>query len=216
MTSIIYLVRHAESEHNVSKDFSKLDPSLTSLGQTQATKLVNTLPCPERIGVVLTSPLRRAIQTTLAGFSHVLDKRYFDPSSGLGVETGLQLILDPDLQERSNLPCDTGSERQVLDKDFLNLDLKRLSDDWQAKVGPYAADDFSVTTRAARMRGKLEKLSEALQNEEKRDIVVVTHGVFMKFLSEEEDIDLPKAEWKAFTVSVGKENRAILTPATTV
>src|SRR4051812_16152334 len=179
MASTIYLVRHAESEHNVSKDFSHLDPPLTTLGHTQAAQLVSTFPHPEQIAVILSSPLRRAIQTSLTGFPHVLDKRYYNPYSGFGVENGLELTLEPDLQERSALPCDTGSERHTLEKEFLNLGLEELGEGWQVKAGQYAADDDSVTLRAGRVRKKLGQLNAVLRGNERRDIVVVTHGVFM-------------------------------------
>jgi broad specificity phosphatase PhoE len=212
MSSTIYLVRHGESEHNVSKDMSQLDPPLTTLGNAQASQLISKFPNPERIAVILSSPLRRAIQTSLAGFPHVLEKRYFDPSSEFGVENGIELTLEPDLQERSALPCDTGSERHVLEKDFPNLALEELSEGWQAKAGQYAADDDSVTLRAARTREKLKHLNAALHGKERRDIVVVTHGMFMKFLSGEGDIDLPKAGWKSYTISNNEEDRAVLIP----
>jgi broad specificity phosphatase PhoE len=212
MASIIYLIRHGESEHNVSKDMSQLDPPLTTLGYTQASQLISKFPNPERIAVILSSPLRRAIQTSLAGFPHVLEKRYFDPSSEFGVENGIELALEPDLQERSALPCDTGSERHVLEKDFPNLALEELSEDWPSKAGQYAADDDSVTLRAARTREKLKRLNMALHGKERRDIVVVTHGMFMKFLSGEGDIDLPKAGWKSYMIDDDEEDRAILIP----
>lgn len=212
MASTIYLIRHGESEHNVSKDMSQLDPPLTTLGYAQASQLTSKFPNPERIAVILSSPLRRAIQTSLAGFSHVLEKRYFDPSQKTGVENGIEFTLEPDLQERSALPCDTGSERHVLEKDFPNLNLEELSEGWQAKVGQYAADDDSVTRRAARTREKLKHLSEALRGNERRDIVVVTHGIFMKFLTGDGDIDLPKAGWRSYTISNDQEDRAILIP----
>jgi broad specificity phosphatase PhoE len=212
MASTIYLVRHGESEHNVSKDMFQPDPPLTTLGYAQASQLISKFPNPERIAVILSSPLRRAIQTSLAGFSHVLEKRYFDPSSESGVENGVEFTLDPDLQERSALPCDTGSEHQILEKDFPNLTLEELSEGWQAKEGQYAADDDSVTLRAARMREKLKHLNVALHGNKRRDIVVVTHGVFMKFLSGEDDIDLPKAGWRSYTISNDEEDCAIFIP----
>jgi broad specificity phosphatase PhoE len=164
--------------------------------------------------VVLTSPLRRAIQTSLAAFSHVLDKRYFEASSGLGVENGVELRLEPHLQERSDLPCDTGSGRDVLKKEFPNLDqaLEELSEGWQAKEGPYAADDEAVKFRAARVREKIKKLSVALHGKERRDVVVVTHGVFMKFLSGEGDIDLPKAGWKSYMIGTNEGGEPVLIP----
>ncbi|OAL46609.1 phosphoglycerate mutase-like protein [Pyrenochaeta sp. DS3sAY3a] len=212
MSSTIYLVRHGESEHNVSKDVSQLDPPLTTRGYTQASQLITQFPNPERIAVILTSPLRRAIQTSLAGFPHVLEKRYFDPSSDFGIDNGIELTLEPALQERSAFPCDTGSERHILEKDFPNLNLEVLDEGWQAKVGQYAADDNSVALRAAKIREKLKHLNAALRGNNRRDIVVVTHGVFMKFLSGEEDIDLPKAGWKSYTFSSDDEDRAVLIP----
>ncbi|KAJ4991707.1 phosphoglycerate mutase family protein [Stagonosporopsis vannaccii] len=212
MASIIYLVRHGESEHNVSKDMSQLDPLLTTLGYTQSSQLVSKFPNPERIAIVLSSPLRRAIQTSLAGFPHVLEKRYFDLSSEFGIENGVKLTLEPDLQERSALPCDTGSERHELEKDFPNLTLEELGEGWQAKVGLYAADDDSVALRAARIRERLRHLDLTFRGKERKDIVVVTHGMFMKFLSGEGDIDLPKAGWKSYTISNDDEDRAILVP----
>jgi broad specificity phosphatase PhoE len=213
MSSIIHLVRHAESEHNISKDFSQLDPPLTPLGYAQAAHLVSTFPHPERIAVVITSPLRRAIQTSLAGFCHILDRRYFDQASGRGVEQGIALTLEPSLQERSAMPCDTGSERHELEREFLNLDLEKLSENWQAKAGQYAEDDDSVTLRATKMRERFRQLTLALHGKERRDIVVITHGVFMKFLSGEENIDLPKAGWKSYTIKENKEDGlVILTP----
>ena len=213
MASTIYLVRHAESEHNISKDFSQLDPPLTPLGYAQAAHLASTFPHPERIAVVITSPLRRAIQTSLTGFRHVLDRRYFDQASGHGVEHGIALTLEPGLQERSAMPCDTGSERHELEKEFRNLDLAQLSENWQAKEGQYAADDDSVTLRATKMRERFRQLTVALRGKERTDIVVITHGVFMKFLSGEEDIDLPKAGWKSYRIKENEDDGSvILTP----
>jgi broad specificity phosphatase PhoE len=208
MASTIYLVRHAESEHNISQDFSQHDPPLTTLGYTQAAQLVSTLPHPERIAVVTTSPLRRAIQTSLTGLGHVLDKRYFDQASGLGVDHGIALILEPGLQERSAMPCDTGSQCSVLQKEYQNLEFGQLDDSWQAKVGQYAADDDSVIRRAARMREKFRQMAVELRGKERRDIVIVTHGMFMKYLSGEEDINLPKAGWKAYTIDIDEEDKA--------
>ncbi|KAJ5110275.1 hypothetical protein N7532_002920 [Penicillium argentinense] len=200
MTSKIHLVRHAESVHNVSKDFSRLDPCLTLLGLQQATQLTQTFPHASHVGIILSSPLRRTIQTTLAAFQHVLDKRYFDPDSGHGIENGATLILDPDLQERSALPCDTGSTSQALEAAFPRLDFKDLAEGWQVKEGLYAPEDEAVNERAKRVRSRVAELSDYLKNQERKHVVIVTHGIFMKFLSGDEDIDLPKAGWASYTL----------------
>ncbi|KAI9894285.1 MAG: hypothetical protein M1814_004139 [Vezdaea aestivalis] len=212
MASQIHIIRHAESVHNVSKDFSQLDPSLTALGFEQAAKLDQSVPYAGRVGVIITSPLRRAIQTALTAFPSILDKRYFDPSSGYGVENGASLVIDPLLQERSALACDTGSDRAVLEKAFPRLDFAGLGEGWPSKEGIFSADDEVVHERARRVRTSLVELNEQSNNGEKRDVVVVTHGVFMKFLTEEPEIDLPKAGWKSYTVQKVKEKGGKLVP----
>ncbi|EPE34463.1 Phosphoglycerate mutase-like protein [Glarea lozoyensis ATCC 20868] len=198
--SQVHLVRHAESVHNVTKDFSKLDPSLTSLGFEQAAELGKSFPYAGRVGVVITSPLRRAIQTALTAFSGILDKQYFDSSSGQGVENGASLIIEPLLQERSALACDTGSDRAELEKAFPRLTFDGLGDAWPSKDGIFAADDEAVQERARKVRRGLVEQGEKSNSGEKTDFVVVTHGVFMKFLAEEPEIDLPKAGWKSYTI----------------
>jgi broad specificity phosphatase PhoE len=199
MASKIYLVRHAESEHNVSKDFSQLDPALTPLGLQQAAELGEIFPYSSQVATILTSPLRRAIQTTLSAFPHILDRQYFEPGSKKGVENGAKLVVDADLQERSALPCDTGSDRAVLEESFPGLNFQRLKQNWHVKEGIYSETDEAVKERAKRVRGRLADLSSQ-QEGERKDILVVTHGTFMKFLTEDWQIDLPKAGWKEFAV----------------
>jgi len=200
MVSKIIIVRHAESVHNVTKDFSQLDPPLTSLGFEQASSISQNLPATVSIATIISSPLSRAIQTTLAGFSSILDRQYFDESSGQGTDGGATLLLDPDLQERSDLPCDTGSSAVELSKAFPGLEFDDLGEEWLKKSGRYAPDDEAVQQRAERVRKHLAKIAESLETEQRKDIVVVTHGVFMKFLTEDQNIDLPKAGWKSYTI----------------
>jgi broad specificity phosphatase PhoE len=214
MASQIHLVRHAESLHNVTKDFSTLDPPLTDIGMEQAGQLVQKFTRSASIGVIITSPLKRAVQTTLAGFPHVLDKRnYASESKAGGINGGAKLIVDPDLQERSELPCDTGSDCAVLEAAFPGVDFTMLGNNWQAKKGAYVADDVAVEERAKKVRTRLAKIVEELNNKEKKDIVVVTHGVFMKFLSGDLTIDLPKAGWSSYILGQDSTGNVILIPA---
>lgn len=226
MTSTIYLVRHAESEHNVTKDFSQRDPPLTDLGLAQATGLATTFPRPESVAVVMTSPLTRTLQTTFAAFGNILGAAPAGGKPAAKAATA-RLVVDPDLQERSDLPCDTGSDREELQRRVpqlldsgADLDvLAELRDGWHEKQGAFAADDGAVAARAARVREKLRDLVVAELSAEgddadtgSRDVVVVTHGVFMKFLAQDPSIDLPKAGWKAFTVQDGEGGDAVLVP----
>ncbi|KAF7585720.1 hypothetical protein BBP40_010245 [Aspergillus hancockii] len=211
MASKVHIVRHAESVHNISHDFSQFDPELTPLGLQQAMRLGHSFPYSPQVGAIITSPLKRAVQTTLAAFPHILDKRYFDPESGYGVESGAILFLDPDLQERSALSCDTGSASETLEAAFPRVGFKDLADGWQVKEGLYSPADEAVEERAKRVKSRIAALCEDLQHQGRTDIVVVTHGVFMKFLLGDPEIDLPKAGWKSYTVGT-RSSDIVLSP----
>ncbi|KAF3933434.1 hypothetical protein ABW19_dt0210305 [Dactylella cylindrospora] len=213
MTSRIHLVRHAESVHNVTKDLSLPDPPLTPLGHEQSKQLGRKFPNPQNIGIILTSPLRRAIQTSLSAFHDILDKQYFPPEPGRSEVGGVKLVLYADVQERSNLGSDIGSPSDVLKREFPRLDHSSLSDGWQIKEGIYSTADEVVEQRANRVREHLRDLSESLAGDARKDIVIVTHGVFMKFLSGEPDIDLPKAGWKSYRIGSDSEGKVILIPS---
>lgn len=209
----IYLVRHAESVHNVSKDFNHHDPGLTQTGFAQASALADTFSALPPVEVILTSPLSRTIETTLAGFSSILSNALSIDSPTTSAERAAKLILDPDLQERSDLPCDTGSDLSILKAKFPGLDYSPLEEGWNTKNGVFAADDEAVAARAGRVRKKLLRFAKELEasGSEKNAVVVVTHGVFMKFLAEDGSIDLPKAGWKAYLVEESGDE-AVLKP----
>ena len=50
--SKVFLLRHAESQHNVDKNFQRLDPALTESGTTAAGQLGSSFPEPGSVGVV--------------------------------------------------------------------------------------------------------------------------------------------------------------------
>ncbi|KAH6716494.1 hypothetical protein BKA61DRAFT_478383, partial [Leptodontidium sp. MPI-SDFR-AT-0119] len=85
----------------------------------QAAKLNQSFPYAGRVGIIITSPLRHAIRTALTALPSILDKRYFDPSSEYGVDNGASLVIDPLLQERSALACDTGSDLRCYSNIFV-------------------------------------------------------------------------------------------------
>lgn len=198
MASEVYIVRHAESEHNVSKDFSQLDPPLTPLGIQQAHQLSQTLPDPWSVAIILCSPLRRAIQTMLAGFCEILDKRYFSHDSNQGVRNGAILLLRAELQEQSDLPCDTGSSVEDLMEAFPCLDFDGLDSSWPTKTDRYGPDGAAVRDRAGRVMDILGDCVDGLKDDDRKNIVIVTHGVFMKSITGDRNIDLPKAGWRRY------------------
>ncbi|KAJ4863454.1 histidine phosphatase superfamily (branch 1) domain-containing protein [Trichoderma breve] len=144
-------------------DFSQRDPPLTLKGFDQASHLAKTFPEPRSISVVLTSPLKRALQTTLKGFSQVL------ALNGVGEDGqngAARLLVDRDLQETSDLPCDTGSDRDILEKLFPNVDVTTLDKDWFVKTGMYAADEEAVILRAKTFRKKLWNIAKSVQSDQ--------------------------------------------------
>ncbi|KAK0749778.1 histidine phosphatase superfamily [Schizothecium vesticola] len=137
MPSTIYLIRHTESRHNVTKDFSHRDPPLTALGTAQSTALGASFPALSTVGIILVSPLTRAIETTLAAFGPLLNTK----SDARNPAPKAKLILDPYLQERSALPCDTGLSATALKANFPALEayidegVSGLEEEWFVKEG---------------------------------------------------------------------------------
>lgn len=92
-----------------------------------------------------------------------------------------------------------------------------LCNNWSEKEGAYTADDAAVEARAKVMRESLRDLTEELEKtgsaaEGKKDVVVVTHGAFMKFLAQDKSIDLPKAGWEAYTIGKRNDDEVTLLP----
>jgi broad specificity phosphatase PhoE len=194
----IHLVRHAESEHNVNKDWSMPDPPLTSHGLEQASDLARKFPHQNEVAIILTSPLRRTIQTALGGFSHILDKRCAIPESNPGIDRGARLIIYPDIQPRADRPCDNGSKRDVLEREFPGLDFSSLKDGWEKKEGAYADTDEAVSERGNNVRHYLAGMVEGLKGKARRDIVLVGHGVVKDFVAGRDKVDWPRAGWISY------------------
>lgn len=129
MPPLVHCVRHAQGEHNLSTALHVLpDPGLTELGEEQCRQLRDRFPYHDRVGLVTASPLRRTIYTALLSFEPVLK-----------ANPGSKVVALPDIQETSDVPCDTGSDLDVLQKEFtekgLPVDLGLLTKDWNNKVG---------------------------------------------------------------------------------
>lgn len=103
------------------------DPSLTPRGEKQSEQLLGTFPYHDRIELLVSSPIRRAIYTTLIGFKSDVDR-------------GLKVVALPDAQETSDLPCDTGGSVEKLQEEFGKdgkVDLSFVKEGWNVKVGLY-------------------------------------------------------------------------------
>lgn len=120
---IVTLVRHGQAEHNATRNRQLRDPSLTPLGETQCHKLWKEFSSEPPVDLLVSSPLKRAIQTAVLGFMKQ-------------VEGSVKVELLVELQEASELPCDTLSSRDMLEKEelFQGLDFSGLPDEKASKV----------------------------------------------------------------------------------
>ena len=144
------------------------DAALTPLGTRQAAALAPKLArYAKEIDLIVTSPLKRTLETTLLGWQPAIEK--------LGIEN---VIVHPASQECNNLPCDIGSQREVLQKmsEFVGLNFSSLTPDWTSKQGFWAADAKAISNRARSVRHFLKSRPE-------KNIVLVSHGDFLRKLT---------------------------------
>ncbi|RBQ78521.1 hypothetical protein FVER14953_07713 [Fusarium verticillioides] len=169
MPQIIHLVRHGQAVHNLGEANNILpDTDLTPLGQEQAKGLISKCPELANVDLIVSSPLRRTLQTTLLGFSSQLER-------------GLQIVALPEVQEVSAMNCDTGSDLAVIKEEFRQepVDFSLVEPGWQVKEeGKWAPVVGSISERA---RAARQWLSERPESE----IVVVTHGCFLHFFTDD-------------------------------
>ncbi|OSD01698.1 phosphoglycerate mutase-like protein [Trametes coccinea BRFM310] len=177
----IYLTRHAEAEHNVSENYTIKDARLTPRGRKQAANLNEATKdtVQQSAELLVTSGLRRTLSTTVLGF----------PALRSRLEAaGKPILVLPQLQEVNDLPCDTGSDREVLEADpeYEGIDLSPLAPGWNSKTGFYAATEPAIRARARWVRRWLRARPEAR-------IVVVSHGDFLRYLTTGENDHAPWA-----------------------
>lgn len=97
----------------------------------------------------------------------------------------MKIIALPEIQETSDLPCDTGSDIEVLRNVFAgeNVDFGKVERGWEGKRGRWAATSEAIERRAREARVWLRERGRCGEGEE-GDVVVVTHGGFLHFLTE--------------------------------
>lgn len=113
------------------------DAVLTEKGKSQCSKLKNEFPYHDTISIVMSSPLRRAIQTASLSFGPTIRRQ------------GVEYLLVPLGQEVSGKQCDIGHSRAELEKqipalfegqeigfDASKIDFSLVEDGWNSKVTP--------------------------------------------------------------------------------
>ncbi|KAI0104676.1 histidine phosphatase superfamily [Nemania sp. FL0031] len=173
MPPTIDIIRHAESQHNVEVNGDMLrDPSLTFTGTHQAMMLGSTYPYKGKVREIISSPMRRAIQTGLIAFGSIMEQE------------DLTLVLVPELQETSARPSDTGSPASELREEFGDvLDLSFLAEGWwyeDASTTYGSRDQTKIAEKARQARRFIRETAVNLGNDD--HIVVVAHSGFIKHL----------------------------------
>ncbi|KAK1810485.1 hypothetical protein LTR12_015138 [Friedmanniomyces endolithicus] len=169
MAPIIHCVRHAQGYHNLNvANHTMPDPQLTPFGEEQCRLLAQNFPYHDNVDCVVASLLKRTLRTALLGFGQDLN------------QNGLKVMALPELQETSDLPCDTGSAPDVLAKEFEGrpVDLSLVTPDWNSKRGRWDPLPPAIEARAKEARLWLMARPE-------KEVVVVTHGGFLHFFTED-------------------------------
>lgn len=175
MAPTIHLVRHAQGYHNLNVENEKIrDPDLTPLGEQQCRDLRAAFPHHDKLTALVASPMRRTLYTCILGF-------------GAGPSAPYPIIALDTLQELSDLPSDTGSSVARLRDEFGDkADLCRVRDGlWTDKFGdtPFEPTKEKIEARAREARKALREIAGGVNSDS--HIVVVTHGAFLHFLTDE-------------------------------
>ena len=167
---------HAGYHNLCVENHSLPDPSLTPEGKEQCHNLVKAFPYHKSIGLVVASPLRRTLYTALYGFKPF-------------IENGMPVIALPEICETADVPCDTGSDIEVLKEEMKDkpVDLSRVKAGWNVKTGKWAPTADAIEKRAREARQWLKARPED-------EIVVVTHGGFLHYFTE---------DWSDFVMANG-------------
>lgn len=169
MAPTITFVRHAQGYHNLNTaNHSIHDPLLTPYGKQQCEHLSKTFPYGSDIDAIVASPIKRTIYTALLSFRDIISKR------------NLTLVALPEVQETSDMPCDTGSSKEEVDREFQGeaIDTSLLTPDWNSKKGRWGPTAKAIEERCQLARRWLRARPE-------RHIIVVTHGGVLHYLTED-------------------------------
>lgn len=168
MPPTVHFIRHAQGYHNLTTaNHNMPDPSLTTYGVEQCRYLSRNFPYRSSVKLLVASPIRRTLYTALNAFEPELQK-------------SMRVIALPELQETSDLPCDTGSDIDILKDEFKDkpVDLSLVKKGWDSKKGKWAPTTEAIKARARDARAWLRSRPEG-------DVVVVTHGGFLHYLTED-------------------------------
>jgi len=169
MTKRVHLIRHGQSLFNAAFAESPVDPMifdapLSPLGHQQVATLRDTVR-QLAADIVVTSPLTRAIQTTLGAF---------------GLETA-PVVVEALHRERVEHSCDVGRSPAELAVEFPRLAFAHLDDPWWHSDGSHPR--AIVTEPEETLLSRVEAFRRWLGRRPEREIAVVGHGTFLNRLT---------------------------------
>lgn len=172
----IYLLRHAQSLYNAAfekdgKDPMIFDAGLSTYGLDQAKKLGDQLSdILPKIELIITSPLRRALETTL------------------GLKSQVPIIVSSLPREQLEASCDIGTPTSLLQKQFPTLSFDHLEEIWwYTNLQNQSYDDHREMFKKQRYVEPLELVQERvfqfrewLKKQSQDYILVIGHADFFK------------------------------------
>ncbi|CZR56553.1 uncharacterized protein PAC_06442 [Phialocephala subalpina] len=162
MAPTVILIRHAEALHSL--DFTIRDPPLTDNGlKTQCATLstaLQALPLAQEITLIITSPMRRTLQTTSASLGWLMDR-------------DIPAVARAEWQENTVNNIDIGRPVSELVEEFPKFDFSTVDPIFPAKEGLYEFSQEALTERGQVARKWLKERKEKV-------VAVVSHDGFMR------------------------------------
>ncbi|KAJ5032308.1 uncharacterized protein L3040_008915 [Drepanopeziza brunnea f. sp. 'multigermtubi'] len=210
----VHVIRHAQALHNAvpRKDREAfLDPRLTEKGIRQAEFLREAFPHHDNATMFLSSPMSRALETTLICFEKTIR------------EKGLKIIAMEDLREWGVFPCNTGSKISTLLQEFPaleeTLEAALVPENWRVNWENALVDPAYMATRVARVKEMLWNLGQmALSGggalygggEWKKGVKVPGKGVKIPAVEEGKDCHIVVISHGGFLAELMGESRQML------
>ncbi|KAL5335880.1 histidine phosphatase superfamily [Aspergillus crustosus] len=168
----IHLLRHAEGTHSLFNTITIPDAPLSQRGFDQAKELGRMFVSEHSntTGAVISSPLCR--------------------SSALGVDNGVMLTLDANLQEPFDAPCNTGTPKSRLAARFPRQ---------EAEINGLDSNWHTDSERKKEILKMLDQTLDSLKDEPRaNNVVVVTHQGILERLAP--GTTFPAGQWRTFNL----------------
>ncbi|GAB1317977.1 Phosphoglycerate mutase-like protein [Madurella fahalii] len=168
MAPKVIVIRHAEGLHTEDERYATSpDPKLSPQGIKQCAELrahLKESPRNTKVGLIITSPMRRALQTCMLALDFLVQK-------------GTKIEANDLWQEVYNNTCDTGTPLTELTTSFPHVDFSRVDLVWPDKTSPAAAKyHYSRDAVLARAHEALRDL----YHRREEVVIVVTHSGFQR------------------------------------